>query len=178
LAAAIGLGLWLAPKLFEDEADARLVLAAIVTGLAAVALALAVSRRLLSEREGVRREAAPAPEPSVRAKRMPRPELKDEVEQAVKAETAASPLNLSEVDLKEAVLSGVELRKADLRNADLKGADLRAADMRLADLRGADLRFASLDETKLAGCLYSGATKWPPSLNPVEAGAVLIGESE
>ena len=88
----------------------------------------------------------------------------------------ALPLDLREVDLREANLVGADLRDADMSRcrlsladltganlrgarlvdadltlADLSGADLRAADLSGADLSGADLRDANLQDADLSG---------------------------
>jgi hypothetical protein len=66
-------------------------------------------------------------------------DVREAVEEAVKAKA-----NLDSADLRCAELRSANLRSANLRYANLRYADLRSANLRYADLRSANLGYADL----------------------------------
>jgi uncharacterized protein YjbI with pentapeptide repeats len=71
--------------------------------------------------------------------------------EAILMETILPGVDLSWIDLSEADLPGVDLSEANLRGVDLSGVDLRGADLSRADLREANLSGADLREANLSG---------------------------
>ena len=69
-------------------------------------------------------------------------DIRDAVQQAVKAGANLRGADLGGADLGDADLGGANLRGADLGGADLRDANLRGANLRDANLRGANLRGA------------------------------------
>jgi Pentapeptide repeats (8 copies) len=173
------------PRLWDDQEPIRYVLTTLVVGLAAIPLALFVIARMgrdLGE-QGALQEGLLPIRLRFLEKRLP-------ISRA--AETAASPpldLNLTGVDLREAVLPDIDLKRADLTGALLEGADLRAAtlretrlldadlrktDLREAQLQGADMRGADLGGARVNGARHDRATRWPAGVDPDALGAIRI----
>jgi hypothetical protein len=149
---------WLLPKVFHDESAARVVLVAVLVGLAAIGFAVLVALR-------VRTDADQREPQRVSTSYAFRAQGVTESRPITAAPTPGkTPLQLSRVDLRRAALAGVSFRGADLSFADLREADLRSADLSEADLRGADLRQANLRETKLTGATYDDRTAWPSDM--------------
>ncbi|MEU6674542.1 pentapeptide repeat-containing protein [Streptomyces sp. NPDC046925] len=118
------------------------------------------------------RKHAPASSTEVLAASQLPEQPKEEVQEALRALTAAAlrrghhrdPVDLSNLHLKGALLRGAHLRQAlltgttldtaDLRDADIAGADLRDADLSLADMSTVQGVSAAqiLEARKLRGC--------------------------
>ncbi len=93
------------------------------------------------------------------------------------------------LDLRHALLRGASIRSyepvpnvtlagADLRGANLMDSNLQIVDLREADLRGARLQNNDFSKAKLEGAQLTGAranreTRWPPGVDPVEAGVTV-----
>ena len=73
-------------------------------------------------------------------------------------------------------LNGAFLVGADLTGASLAEAELFGTRFAGALLSGADLFHCDLSEADLQLALYDEATRWPPNFNPIEAGAVRVGD--
>lgn len=101
--------------------------------------------------------------------------------------------NLSNANLRDTDFGWANLAGADLSNANLLGANLYAADLRKANLTGANLTNAYLVGADLRGAVLTGAdltgatyrdqprwpdndTRWPEGFDPVQAGAIRIGD--
>jgi hypothetical protein len=83
--------------------------------------------------------------------------IKEVVQEALKAGANLYGANLFGADLRGANLFGADLRGANLSGADLRGANLSGADLRGANLSGADLRGANLSGADLLGADLRGA---------------------
>lgn len=112
-----------------------------------------------------------------------------------------SGANLNGANLFSANLRGAKLCWADLSNADLRESDLCGGDLRGARLHWTRLGWADLSQTNLCGvdlsqillrdfsasdrtfvitlndAIYDESTKWPDGFDPIEAGAIMVGES-
>ena len=104
----------------------------------------------------------------------------------------ATPLALSEADLREAILDGANLSGANLSGANLSGANLDGANLSgvvnlsranlsEANLRGANLGIACLDEANLSKANLRGANLMDASLARADlrgaylSGAMMLG---
>jgi hypothetical protein len=162
IAIGAGVAVWLIPVVFDDQSAARVVLVATLAGLFAIAFAVDVGHRLLTD--AARRDARLTLTPN-------RIEAEGLVESGPighKARSSKAPLQLSRVDLRKAALANADLRRADLRFADFREADLRSADLGEADLRGTDLRRADLRGAILAKAIYNQRTAWPSDTFPLQ----------
>lgn len=152
----IGIILWWPPS---SEADRKSDLGAAMVGGAAVAFAVLLVERTLTN-ESAKREG-----------RVRLVELLMEKDDLISADLQNQSLPhvyLSGKVLQQANLSGADLREADLSRADLRGAVLKNADLRGAKLRDARLLVtadADLENVDLDGALYSRSTEWPVGID-------------
>lgn len=180
----LGALLWVLPKLFNHEADAREGIVTLLIGLLAVGLAVHVvyemgrdawrERVAAGERHARHHQVATAARARVRHRRRPRTvsgpalrlggvDLREatlpgiDLDHAELVDAVLSGADLNAATLRASGLADADLRDADLRDADLRDADLRSADLRDADLRGADLRGASLLDAALDGARLEGS---------------------
>jgi hypothetical protein len=159
---ALAVLVWLIPKQFHDQQEARVIMLAFITGPLAILLSVRVMRRL-SREEKVRVRAVRQKECELREEAKMSPEELLDLQKNEGTQTAlAAPdrLLLSWVNLRDA-----DLRKQDLRGAVLRGADLRGARLDSADLREADLRDCRLEGASLDGVISDDTTIWPASID-------------
>lgn len=178
-AAAAAAAIGFLPALWDDRAQARLAISAIVAGLVALVLALRVVHEWGLERYGrplpwpldwldavlrlLRIDVEKIARDSAGRRRVAPPRRRAS---RLGGEEIVLGRRLAWVDLRGAALPGAELVDADLRGADLRNADLRfaklaGADLREADLRGADLREADVTEADLRGARKDRRTLLP-----------------
>lgn len=142
--------------LAESRSGNRLALA-VVMGLMAVAVLLALLRGSDPEGTPVRCDAPPAPAvnwSNCRLEQLEAPQADLSRAQVRNARLFAANLlgaRLAEADFAYADLGHANLSYTDLRGSSLRGANLQGADLAYADLRGSDLSFADLSGAQLGG---------------------------
>ena len=184
----LGVAIWLIPKQWSNEVEARRDVVTFISGAVALVLSGFVFDRLRRE---VARPREKAMETSMASRSASDPRVLElngvdlreanlpaaDLARVELGEALLDDADLSSATMTKSWLEGARLQRADLRKARLGCAVLDHADLRDADLRGTAMAGASLKMAKLVGAIYDADTDWPKGIDPEELGAIDVSKA-